>query len=37
MLALARLAADLGLRGTVAADHDGYPGILGYLGPTSAT
>ena len=34
MLALARLAADLGLRGTVAADHDGYPGILGYLGPT---
>jgi Xaa-Pro aminopeptidase len=33
MLALARVAADLGLRGTVAADNDGYPGILGYRGP----
>ena len=33
MLALARVAADLGLRGTIAADNDGYPGILGYLGP----
>jgi Xaa-Pro dipeptidase len=33
MLILARVAADLGLRGTIAADHDGYPGILGYLGP----
>jgi hypothetical protein len=30
---LARGAADLGLRGTIAADHDGYPGILGYIGP----
>ena len=34
MLVLARVAADLGLRGTVAADGDGYPGILGYRGPT---
>jgi Xaa-Pro aminopeptidase len=33
MLILARVAADLGLRGAIAADHDGYPGILGYLGP----
>ena len=33
MLILARVCADLGLRGTIAADHDGYPGILGYLGP----
>jgi len=33
MLALARVAADLGLRGMIAADNDGYPGILGYRGP----
>ena len=33
MLALARVADDLGLRGTIAADTDGYPGILGYRGP----
>jgi Xaa-Pro aminopeptidase len=33
MVALARVAADLGLRGRVAADVDGYPGILGYQGP----
>jgi len=33
MTALARVAADLGLRNTVAADADGYPGILGYQGP----
>ena len=33
MLALARVADDLGLRGTIAADNDGYPGILGYRGP----
>jgi Xaa-Pro aminopeptidase len=33
MLALARVAAELGLRGTIAADNDGYPGILGYRGP----
>jgi Xaa-Pro aminopeptidase len=30
---LARALADLGLAGTVAADQDGYPGILGYQGP----
>src|SRR6202020_3154957 len=29
----ARVPAYLGLRGTIAADHDGYPGILGYIGP----
>jgi Xaa-Pro aminopeptidase len=34
MLLLARVADDLGLRGTIAADNDGYPGILGYRGPS---
>jgi Xaa-Pro dipeptidase len=33
MLALARVASALGLRATIAADNDGYPGILGYRGP----
>jgi Xaa-Pro aminopeptidase len=33
MRILARALADLGLAGTVAADQDGYPGILGYQGP----
>jgi Xaa-Pro aminopeptidase len=33
MLILARVLADLGIAGTVAADQDGYPGILGYQGP----
>jgi Xaa-Pro aminopeptidase len=33
MTILARALADLGLAGTVAADQDGYPGILGYQGP----
>jgi Xaa-Pro dipeptidase len=33
MRILARVAADLGLRGVVAADGDGYSGILGYQGP----
>jgi Xaa-Pro aminopeptidase len=33
MLVIARVAAELGLRGTIAADNDGYPGILGYRGP----
>jgi Xaa-Pro aminopeptidase len=33
MRALARVAADLGLRDAVGADADGYPGILGYEGP----
>ena len=33
MRILARVLDDLGLGGTVAADQDGYPGILGYVGP----
>jgi Xaa-Pro dipeptidase len=33
MLILARALADLGLTETIAADGDGYPGILGYAGP----
>ncbi|MGZ4441335.1 MAG: M24 family metallopeptidase, partial [Gaiellaceae bacterium] len=33
MRILAHVAGDLGLRGTIAADQDGYPGILGYQGP----
>jgi Xaa-Pro aminopeptidase len=33
MLILARLLLDLGVRGPVGADGDGYPGILGYAGP----
>ncbi|MGH3049385.1 MAG: M24 family metallopeptidase [Gaiellaceae bacterium] len=33
MRVLARVVDDLGLRGTIAADQDGYPGILGYQGP----
>jgi Xaa-Pro aminopeptidase len=33
MQILARVLADLGLHGKVAADEDGYPGILGYQGP----
>lgn len=31
---LARILADLGIAGALAADNDGYPGILGYQGPT---
>jgi Xaa-Pro dipeptidase len=34
MLVLARVAGDLGLKGRIAADEDGYPGILGYRGPS---
>jgi len=30
----ARVLADLGIRGAIGADSDGYPGILGYKGPT---
>src|SRR5438093_8532473 len=30
---LARVLADLGIRGAIGADQDGYPGILGYQGP----
>jgi Xaa-Pro dipeptidase len=33
MRILARALADLGVRGQIAADQDGYPGILGYQGP----
>jgi Xaa-Pro dipeptidase len=33
MTILARALRDLGLAGTIAADQDGYPGILGYQGP----
>jgi Xaa-Pro aminopeptidase len=29
----ARVLADLGIRGAIGADQDGYPGILGYKGP----
>ena len=31
---LARVLADLGVTGRIAADSDGYPGILGYTGPS---
>ena len=30
---LARVLAEMGITGKIAADHDGYPGILGYSGP----
>ena len=33
MLIFARILSDLGIGGTIAADNDGYPGILGYRGP----
>jgi Xaa-Pro aminopeptidase len=33
MLILARLLGELGIRGSIGADQDGYPGILGYQGP----
>ena len=33
MRILARLLDDMGIKGTIAADQDGYPGILGYEGP----
>jgi Xaa-Pro aminopeptidase len=33
MAVLARLLGELGIRAAVAADQDGYPGILGYQGP----
>jgi Xaa-Pro aminopeptidase len=34
MLILARVARELGLEARIAADEDGYPGILGYRGPS---
>ena len=33
MRIFAPILADLGIAGTIAADQDGYPGILGYQGP----
>jgi Xaa-Pro aminopeptidase len=33
MTILVRLLNDLGIRGSIGADEDGYPGILGYEGP----
>jgi len=34
MRILASVLADMGVRGAVGADQDGYPGILGYRGPS---
>ena len=34
MTILARVLADMGIGGAVGADRDGYPGILGYQGPS---
>jgi Xaa-Pro aminopeptidase len=34
MAIFARVLADLGVVGSIGADEDGYPGILGYQGPT---
>lgn len=34
MRILARVLSDLGIGGSIAADQDGYPGILGYRGPS---
>jgi Xaa-Pro aminopeptidase len=34
MTIFARVLADLGISGRIAADEDGYPGILGYRGPS---
>ena len=34
MAIFARVLADLGIRDAIGADDDGYPGILGYEGPT---
>ena len=36
MRMLGGVLADLGLSGPIAADQDGYPGILGYRGRHSA-
>jgi Xaa-Pro aminopeptidase len=37
MAILGRVLADLGMSGQIAADQDGYPGILGYQGPALST
>lgn len=34
MLILGRVLRDMGITGALAADNDGYPGILGYSGPS---
>ena len=34
MRILARVLSEMGIAGTIAADADGYPGILGYRGPS---
>jgi Xaa-Pro aminopeptidase len=34
MTIFARVLGELGVRGAIGADHDGYPGILGYQGPS---
>ena len=34
MRILGRVLADMGIDGALGADNDGYPGILGYEGPT---
>jgi Xaa-Pro dipeptidase len=34
MIGLARLLKDMGIDGEIGADNDGYPGILGYAGPS---
>ena len=34
LVVLARVVTDLGLNNVIAADTDGYPGILGYVGPS---
>jgi Xaa-Pro aminopeptidase len=34
MTIFARVLADLGIRDAIGADQDGYPGILGYVGPS---
>jgi Xaa-Pro aminopeptidase len=33
MAILARVLSDLGIRDAIGADQDGYPGVLGYVGP----
>src|SRR3954451_12358956 len=37
MVILGGVLADLGMSGQIAADQDGYPGILGYQGPALST
>lgn len=37
MRILGRVLADMGIAGAIGADQDGYPGILGYRGPSLST